>query len=362
MPPRYLSGMKIGRPKLKLVMQPEQTSEVRRMYRNTNDTRVKERCQAVLLAHGGQHTHEEIAKVVGRSRSTIQIWLNAFCEEGLASLNTRQGVGGGKPSKMRDQRIQRNLEEGLTEGRWMTGPQVRQWLVQTYGIERSMTSIYYWLGKLGGALKVPRPVHIKKDAAAADDFKAHLYEKLLNLDLPADRRVRVWIQDEARFGLHSVRRRCWGLRGIRVVKPVQQKYEWGYLYGALEVVHGGAQFCLLPSVNLGLTHGFLEQIADSDEDAVHVVMWDQAGFHHAPGDPRIPERIHLLPLPPYSPELSPIEKLWDVVKDNIANRVFTSLDEIEEAITIALRPYWESPQPALSLVGEGWMHTQANAS
>jgi transposase len=354
--------MKRGRPKLRLAMTSEQAVEVRRRYRETQDTRVKERCQAVLLAHGGQHTYEEIAQVVGRSRSTIQIWIQDFCKKGLASLLTHQGRGGGKPTKMRDESIQAELTSGLKEGRWMTGPEVRQWLLETYGIKRSMTSIYYWLGKLGGALKVPRPVHTKKDAVAAAEFKAHLYEKLRDLDLPMDRRVRVWVQDEARYGLHSIRRRCWGLRGVRVVKPAQQKYEWGYVYGALDVVNGGGQFCFLPSVSLDLTCAFLDQVAACDPDAEHVVIWDQAGFHHGPGDPRLPDRIHLLPLPPYSPELNPIEKLWDCVKDHIANRVFPTLDDIEAAITTTLRPYWESPQPALSLVGNGWLRSQANAT
>ena len=354
--------MKRGRPKLRLAMPQEQADKVRRQYRQTQDTRAKERCQAVLLAHGGQHTYEEIAQVVGRSRSTIQLWIKAFCEDGPASLESRQGQGGGKPTAMRDERIQADLVDGLEKGRWLTGPEVQRWLLQTYGIERSIGSIYYWLGKLGGALKVPRPVHTKKDAEAAADFKAHLHERLVDLDLPADRPVRVWVQDEARYGLHSVRRRCWGLRGVRVVKPAQQKYQWGYVYGALDVVNGGGQFCFLPSVSLDLTHAFLEQIAASDADAEHVVIWDQAGFHHGPGDTRLPQRVHLLPLPPYSPELNPIEKLWDRVKDHIANRVFPTLEEIEDRIATALRPYWESPHPALSLVGDGWLRAQANAT
>ena len=172
----------------------------------------------------------------------------------------------------------------------------------------------------------------------------------------------MWVQDEARYGLHTVRRRCWGLRGVRVVKPVQQKYEWGYVYGALDVVAGDAEFCFLPSVSLELTHIFLKQIADADPEAEHVIIWDQAGFHHAEGDPRLPERIHLLPLPPYIPELNPTEKLWDIIKDHISNRVFETLDDIEAVMGNALRPYWSSTAPVLSLVGDGWLHTQANAT
>jgi transposase len=290
------------------------------------------------------------------------VWIKNFSDRGVGSLEQRQGQGGGRPTKIRDERIQRELKAGLGEGRWMTGPEVQRWLLERYGLKRSMTSIYYWLGKLEGALKVPRPVHIKKDAEAAADFKAHLYEKLEALNVPRGRRVRVWVQDEARYGLHSIRRRCWGLRGVRVVKPAQLKYQWGYVYGALDVVGGSAQFCFLPSVSLELTQMFLQQIAASDPEAEHVIIWDQAGFHYAPDDRRVPNRIHLLPLPPYSPELNPIEKLWDRAKDSIANRIFPTLEHIEDTLAEALRPYWESPEPASRLVGDGWLHIQAHAT
>ncbi len=323
---------------------------------------MKERCQAVLLAHGGQHTYEEIAQVLGRSRSVIQAWIANFRAEGLAGLPSRQGQGGGRPTTMQKEQIQQELLEGLKQGRWVTGPEIQRWLLDAHGLKRSMGSIYYWLGKCRGALKVPRPVHIKKDVEAEAAFKAHFYDRLRELDLPAGRRVRVWVQDEARYGLHSIRRRCWGLRGVRVVKPAQQKYEWGYVYGALDVVGGETQFCFLPSVSLELTRMFLEQIAASDSDAEHVVIWDQAGFHYSPEDLRLPPGVHVLPLPPYSPELNPIEKLWDVIKDGIANRVFETLDAIEQKLAEALRPYWESPEPVLSLVGDGWLHSGANAS
>jgi transposase len=95
------------------------------------------------------------------------------------------------------------------------------------------------------------------------------------------------------------------------MKPNHHCYEWEYVYGALEVIEGGAEFRFMPSVNLEYSHGFLEQIAASDSFAEHVVIWDQAGFHPRPKAASLPARIHLLPLPPYSPELNPVEGLWD---------------------------------------------------
>jgi len=133
------------------------------------------------------------------------------------------------------------------------------------------------------------------------------------------------------------------------------------VYGALEVVEGLAQFRFLPWVSLELSRGFLQQIADSDPQAEHVVIWDQAGFHPRPEDAQLPARIHLLPLPPYSPELNPVEGLWDQTQDVTCNRHFHSLDHLEEALTQALRPFWETPARVLSLVHH-WLHAQANAT
>ena len=84
----------------------------------------------------------------------------------------------------------------------------RQWLEEEKGIPRSVSSLYYY-----GALKMPRPVHIKKDPAKAETFKEHLLATLRGLDLPGRSLVKVWVQDEARYGLHMVLRHCWGLKG-----------------------------------------------------------------------------------------------------------------------------------------------------
>ena len=349
-----------GRPPTKLVVEPGLLEEVKRLYRTTKNVNTKERAQVILLATEGTRSYQELARTVGRASSTVREWIGRFCESGLDALESRQGQGGGRPSPIQDKEVLDALEEHLRDGTWRTAAEARQWLEEEKGIPRCVSSLRYWMGKLNGALKMPRPVHVKKEPAEAEAFKEHLLENLRGLELPRGSRVKVWVQDEARYGLHTVLRRCWGLKGARVVKSAQQKYQWGYVYGALNVVDGGGEFCYMPTVTLEHVEAFLEQLASSDPEAEHVVIWDGAGFHHRPGDLRLPERIHPLQLPPYSPELNPIEGLWDVVKDKICNRVFETLDAIEEKITEALRPYWEQPAFARSLVGEGWLYNQAN--
>ena len=79
------------------------------------------------------------------------------------------------------------------------------------------------------------------------------------------RPVRIWVADEHRYGLIPVVRRCWTLRGVRPTAPYQAKYEWGYLYTALEVDgENAAEFACLPEVSLEMSRLFLERLAARD--------------------------------------------------------------------------------------------------
>ena len=351
----------MARPKLKLTVEGSVAGELRKRFQKTKDVRERERLQAVLLACGGQHSFEEIAGVVGHSKSTVQRWLDAMVAGGIEGLLAR-GKAKGKSSEMQRADVQTGLQAGLREGRWRTAGQVAAWLNKEHGINRATQTMYYWLGKLEGALKVPRPVHQKKDALKAEAFKGHLLENLRALDLPGSKPVKVWVADEMRHGLQPVTRRCRSLRGARPVVVQRPRYQWGFAWGAMECVSGEAEFLFTDGVSVPASHCFLEQLAASDPQAEHGVIWDQAGFHPLPGAQELPERIHLLPLPPYSPELNPVERLWDVLKDAICNQLFPSLADLQESLAQAMQPFWEDAQRVLSLIGNGWLHTQANAS
>ena len=350
----------MARKRTKLTMSAPELAQLKQSIRAATDRRDKERLQVILWATSGQQTLEDLARLAGRARSTIQIWLDDFTAGGLSQLLERQAPPG-KSSPVAAPKVQEQLRAGLKTGRWRTAGQVAAWLQEQHGIQRAAKSLYYWLGKVDGALRVPRPCHVKQNPVATAAFRADLASNLEKLNLPKDRAVRIWVADESRFGLHTQSRRCWALRGQRVVLAREQRYEWEYVYGAVEVVEGLAQFRYVPGVSLELSRGFLQQIAESDAQAEHVVIWDQAGFHPRPGDVALPARIHLLPLPPYSPELNPVEGLWDQTQDVTCNRHFADLDQLEAALTTALRPFWETPARVLSLVHH-WLHDQANAT
>ena len=197
----------------------------------------------------------------------------------------------------------------------------------------------------------------------SEAFKCSLARRLWELRLPAGRAVRVWAMDEHRYGLISHQRRCWGLPRVRPHAPYRTRYEWGYVASALEIAGRDDALCVfLPCVSQEASASFLEELAASDTESLHVVIADQAGFHLKAGDGRLPPNVRLLPLPPYSPELNPVERIGDLIKDATANRVFPSLRALEDVIETELRPLWTDPQRVRSLVGDGWIRSQVNAS
>ncbi len=325
------------------------------------EVRAHQRLLAMRMAASGQFTAAQIAEQTGVSRRQFFHWVNALKTGGVAQLLARDH-GGGQPAQVCGSALT-ELQAGLKTGRWKRAKEIQQWLQQRHETKLTVKGVYYWLGKLGGVLKVPRKTHAHKDAVASAAFQRTLCTQLKNLNVAGGRPVRVWVADEHRYGLIPVVRRCWTLRGVRPTAPYQTKYEWGYLYSALEVDgQNAAEFACLPGVSLDLSRLFLERLAARDPQAEHVVIWDQAGFHPQPKLHAVPDRIHLLPLPPYSPELNPVEVLGDVIKDRIANTLWQTLEALEEALGEELRPIYQSAERVRRLVSHPWLIEQVNAT
>jgi transposase len=144
--------------------------------------------------------------------------------------------------------------------------------------------------------------------------------------------VELWAMDEHRVGLKPVVRRVWASKGHRPLLRVQQRYEWLYIYGFVHPETGASQWFLLPSVNIEVFSIALSHFAQAVDAGSHrpiALVLDQAGWHKSK-ELVTPEGIHLVFLPPYSPELQPCEHLWPLSNEAIANRRFETLDELQE--------------------------------
>jgi transposase len=144
--------------------------------------------------------------------------------------------------------------------------------------------------------------------------------------------VELWSTDEHRIGLKPILRRVWALKGSVVKAVVAQRYEWMYVYACVHPESGRTSWLLLPTVNVEVFSQALAifaQEAGIGPDKRMVLLLDRAGWHTSP-KLLVPEGMHLVFLPPYSPEVQPAERLWPLSNEPLANRLFTSLDELEQ--------------------------------
>ncbi len=151
--------------------------------------------------------------------------------------------------------------------------------------------------------------------------------------------VEVWAQDEHRVGLKPIVRRVWAPKGVRPVVRVRPRYAWVWVYGFVQPATGRTEWLLLPRVNqalfeLALAH-FARAVGAGPAKRVVLVL-DQAGWHTA-RDLRVPEGLHLVYLPAYSPELQPAERLWPLCNEGLANQLFATIEALEETLARWLR-------------------------
>lgn len=135
--------------------------------------------------------------------------------------------------------------------------------------------------------------------------------------------------DEARFGQQGTTTRMWAPRGSRPTAVKQTRYEWVYLYAAVEPLSGASVALQAPHVNTGTMNVFLKMLSEELGERDHaVVIMDQAGWHRAK-KLAVPDNITILYLPPYSPELNPVERLWAYLRGHyLSNRVFDDYDHL----------------------------------
>jgi transposase len=159
--------------------------------------------------------------------------------------------------------------------------------------------------------------------------------------------VEVWCQDEARYGLIPTQRRVWAPRGKRPTCSSRRRYQWSYLYGFVHPASGSLLPYILPLVNRDAFRISLELFAIDADAGPHrqiVLVVDGAGWHHAAeAAGEIPEHVHLVYLPPYSPELQPCERVWPLANEAIANRSFDDIDHLDSTLAARCRQLMDDP-------------------
>jgi len=113
---------------------------------------------------------------------------------------------------------------------------------------------------------------------------------------------------------------------------------------------------ILPEATAETMSVFLEEFAKTIPDDTHVaLLLDQAGWHGAKAL-RVPDKITLVPLPPYSPELNPAEPVWLYLRNRFLSfRVYPGIEAIEDALTAGWNKLRAETGRLASITGFPWI-------
>ena len=146
--------------------------------------------------------------------------------------------------------------------------------------------------------------------------------------------------DESRVGLQTVRRRRLTARGTKPVGVHQQRFENFYLYGAIAPASGDGYFVGLPKLTSDLFQVFLDAFATARPETLNVLLVDNSRCHTAT-DLVVPANVVLLFQPPYAPEVNPAERVWQVLKDELAWQCFADVSALQARVVEIVRG-WEA--------------------
>lgn len=286
-----------------------------------------------LLKSGEQITVRGVAKSLGKGETTIHPWLALYREGGIENLlHNKQTVG--RPKKFSAETVALIQNELRDPEGFSSYKEIDFWLKVVREVPSSYATVYYLVKKeLKSKLKIPRPRSVFQKKSAINQWKNNLKNNLDCLLARASgflkkyKKFSFWCFDETRIGLHTISRRKITLSGVKPVGKKQMSFQYFWLYGAVEPRGGRSfffEFCHLDTICF---EAYLKQFSQAYPQELLIVQVDNAPSHQSE-QLELPENVILLFQPPYCPEVNPIERFWEYVKEFLAWNIFGNLEEL----------------------------------
>ena len=172
-----------------------------------------------------------------------------------------------------------------------------------------------------------------------------------------DRRpVLIMAEDEGRFGRISTMKKAWAPRGCRPIAARQVVRTYLYGYAAVCPAFGKMTASILPFANTDMMTLFLEQVSRDFQEYFVIIMMDKAGWHVSKSL-SIPENIRIIRQPSHSPELNPVEHVWDELREKyFNNKAFKTLDAVEHTLCKGFQYLMHNPGKLKSLTNYSFMN------
>ncbi len=298
--------------------------------KNSSISLIRFKAQAILMKDHEMKI-EEIAYAVVRDVRTIERWIKDFGNRRMASIFSGR-IGNEYASKLtREQKeeVKRVLTQkpsayGLSKEFWDV-PQLKKYVYARFDVIYECIQSYHFLLEFGGlSFKVPDKFNVKRNEQKIAVRMEQIYEEIL--PFMEDPLWEVFCSDESRMQLEAITRRAWIKKGQKTVLKVQRSDDYQNYLGFLN------QKTFQLHV-FEIAWGNLEEVIKATGEFIKLypnkkicIIWDNATCHkgilmrQALAKGGLLDRVHLVWLPPYAPDHNPIEHVWEVTKDKLANR------------------------------------------
>jgi transposase len=330
-------------------------SEIEEKIRTASNFRQQQKWRIVYNALVAPRPAAEIAKHLGTTVRMVHRVVSEYNRHGAAAIET-PGSGGRRHSYLslrEEQALLEQLTPAAKAGKLTTRIKVKQAIEEKLGHKVHKSTVYRLLQRHQWGKRKPRPKHPKSEANEQENFKASFEQQVLSLveqREPQDTRpLLVMVSDEGRFGRTGEISSCWCPPGFRPTIARQQVRQYIYAFVAVAPALGMMSCLVLPHANTKMMNLFLQQVSLEFKDYFIVLQLDRAAWHRAK-KLQVPENIRLLPQPSYSPEVMPVEHVWDDIREkHFDNRIFKSLDLVEDTLCDALKELIDEPERLQSM-------------
>jgi transposase len=311
------------------ILNEEQVMVLRRAHKATRDKKLADRIKAVVMVHNG-FSYEQITMALMIDESTIGRYVRRFKESGVEGLMECRYVGGSSQLSLSQEvelreELQTNTRQGVQE--------IRSHIKNRYGIVYSISGTTKLIHRLGFTYKKPKVIPGKVDLAKQEAF-IQQYQQIKQQLTPADR---VYFVDATHPQHNTTLASGWILKGKANDKYLKTNTGRNRLNlnGAYNSQDKRAIVLEEETINTNSTIRLFEQISKKQKNGKVYLILDNARYHHSKqvrnwvlNHPR----YKLLYLPPYSPNLNIIERLWKYYHKKITyNQYFETFEQFKTA-------------------------------
>ncbi len=332
--------------------------ELLKLYRTEKDARMSRRLLSLYHLRSGKKL-SEVMDITLASECSIRVWVKKYVEAGFLGLLELDGRGRyPKIPKEQELKVKNRIIElqNMRDGGRVTGLELQQVLADEFEVNYCLRSVYVLLDRLGFSWISCRSKHPKSSQEAIDTFKKDFPDivdeiKEKNLGL----KFEIWWQDEMRIGQQGSLSRVWAARGTRPRVVRQRQFLSTYIFGACCPDKDKSCGLILPRVDTDMMQIHLQEISKSVEKDYHALILVDRASWHTTEQIQLPKNITLIPLPPYSPELNPMEQLWQQLrKIKLSNASYDGYEEIVSAAVEAWTTFTDQSGAVKRLCSRDW--------